>query len=529
MHNVIRKLFTRRPAARRPQPRRAALTLEALEGRLVPTGLVLSGTTLTVSGDQDQANENDTILINTTSGGAAQVTLNGAMTTFAPGAVSAIRVSPGAGNNTVNVLATNQPVSIVGSSYNDVVNVGSGGSVQGIQAAVTVTNPPGYTALTIDDSADVAARSVTLTSAGITGLAPAAINYQQYDLKSLTVYGGSGANTFTVASTPYNWQVSTTLHSGAGYNLVSVQGTNGPLSVVGGGYDDVVSVGSNGSVQGIQGAVTVTNPPSYTALTIDDSADAAAHSATLTNAGITGLAPATINYQQNDLAALTVYGGAGGNTFTLAGVPYNGMVTTTLHAGAGNDTVKFGGILSGRLSLDGGAGSNTLDYSGYAGSVTVDLPLGVATGVSDSMSDFQNVIGGQGNSLIVGSGANGVLAGGAGRNLIIAGGQGTSADQARLTGGGGDNLLIGGTTSYDRNLSALNALFAEWTRTDETVAQRVAHLRYGGGFNGSHVLNSSTISEGSAQDTLTGGTGADWFLYGAADTLLNQHAIDWLN
>jgi hypothetical protein len=530
MRHVICKLFAARPATRRPQPRRAGLAVEALEGRLVPTAFVLSGTTLTVSGDQDQPNENDTILISTTSAGAAQVTLNGGTMTFSPGAVSTIRVNPGGGVNAVSVVGSPGEVDVTGNG-SDTVTVGNG-TLAGIRGPVYVTNPPSYTALTIDDSADTTARNVTVSGGAITGLAPAAIYYQQYDLKSLTVYGGSGANNFTVAGTPANaLGFATTLHSGAGYNTVNVQGTDGPLNVVGGGYDDVVTVGQGGSVQGVQGAVTVTNPPSYTALTIDDSADATARSATVSGGAVTGLAPAAINYQQNDLMSLHVYGGSGGNTFTVAGVPstpYYPGLATALHTGAGNDTVRMGAI-SGRLSLDGGPGTNTLDYSGYAGTVLVNLPLGAATGVSDGIGGFRNVIGGQGNNLLVGAGANDVLTGGAGRNLVIAGTQGTGTDQARLAGGAGDNLLVGGSTSYDRNLSALEALFAEWARTDLSIAQRITDLRYGGGLNGSYVLNGSTISYGSAQDALTGGTGADWLLYGGADVLLSHHATDYVS
>ena len=49
----------------------------------------------------------------------------------------------------------------------------------------------------------------------------------------------------------------------------------------------------------------------------------------------------------------------------------------------------------------------------------------------------------------------------------------------------GDDILLGGSTDYDLSstamtynvrLAALNAVMAEWSRTDETITQKMAHL-----------------------------------------------------
>jgi hypothetical protein len=85
---------------------------------------------------------------------------------------------------------------------------------------------------------------------------------------------------------------------------------------------------------------------------------------------------------------------------------------------------------------------NKLDYSAYVGTVKVNLPLGTATGLA-AISGIQDVTAGQGNGLLVGDAQANILIGGTGRNI-----------------------LIGGTTDFDTNLPALNAIFAEWTRTD---------------------------------------------------------------
>jgi Ca2+-binding RTX toxin-like protein len=180
--------------------------------------------------------------------------------------------------------------------------------------------------------------------------------------------------------------------------------------------------------------------------------------------------------------------------------------------GAGNDTFAF--QTAGRLTgvIDGGGGVNTLTYAAYTGDVIVDLLIHSATGVDGGVSNVQNVTGSNGNSMLVGDGNPNVLVGGAGRNVLIGDG---GADS--LTGGGQDNILIGDSTVWDANLTALQAIFAEWTRTDLSFEQRLAHLisegQSDGRLNGNYVLNKKTVISDGAIDTLTGGnSGAlDWF------------------
>src|SRR5262249_54232815 len=153
---------------------------------------------------------------------------------------------------------------------------------------------------------------------------------------------------------------------------------------------------------------------------------------------------------------------------------------------------------------------------GAASPVTVNLATGTATRVTvgaGAVSHIANVLGGAGNdkltgdansNILLGGKGNDTLSGGAGRDLLL-GGLGNDA----LNGGGDDDILIGGTTSYDANPAALDALMAEWRRTDQTYAQRHTHLRLGGGLNGTTLLNTTTVHD-AGTDTLTGGTGLDW-------------------
>ncbi len=143
--------------------------------------------------------------------------------------------------------------------------------------------------------------------------------------------------------------------------------------------------------------------------------------------------------------------------------------------------------------------------------MTVNLQNGSATGLA-GVSRIQNVIssvynstltGSSTGSILVGLGGNDTLRGGRGRNLLI-GGQGRST----LRAGSDQDILIGGFTAYDTQLSgagnaqhkidypALDAIMAEWGRTDETEALREQNLSNGGGLNGSWTLNTSPGSNG---------------------------------
>ena len=198
--------------------------------------------------------------------------------------------------NTIDVLNTSAgvPVQVNGGAL-DTVNVGEAGSVQGILAPVTITNPPSWNTINIDDSADPSSRTVTLSTVTppgdtdwgqVTGLAPAAISYKYGDTSSVHITTGTGADTVNVWETGVTTYISTS------------------------GVQSTVNVGS-GSVQGILGALYVDDPPGYTTLNINDLYDNASRLATLStfsngpDAGpwgsITGLAPAAINFAWNDV------------------------------------------------------------------------------------------------------------------------------------------------------------------------------------------------------------------------------------
>lgn len=212
----------------------------------------------------------------------------------------------------------------------------------------------------------------------------------------------------------------------------------------------------------------------------------------------------------------TVWTLTGLNAGTVAGYTFSSF--ENLLGGAGSDRFVFqtGGGVSG--VIDGGGGTNFLDYSNYAGDLFVDLPLGISTGVGGSIKNIQGIIGGLGNDLFVGDDNNNIFVGGAQRNILI-GGKG--ADQ--LTGGKGDNILIAGTTAYDRNVTALMAIMKEWTRQDLSFEQRIADLISDAppsrALNGPFMLNKKTVFDDTSADVLNG-VGFTWFFEDRQDDTL---------
>jgi len=193
-----------------------------------------------------------------------------------------------------------------------------------------------------------------------------------------------------------------------------------------------------------------------------------------------------------------------------------------LIGGTANDRFAFqsGGTLAG--TIDGGPGVNTLDYSAYTGDVTVNLPLHLASLVNqaaaaNSIFNIQNVTGSIGNDMLVGDANANVLIGGARRNVII---DGSGSDA--VTGGGGDNILIGGSTIWDSNMTALQAIMQEWTNPNLTFDARVNALRRGIVVNNvTYALNRNTVTADNSPDNLIGGHGQNWFFFDFDDTINN--------
>lgn len=195
-----------------------------------------------------------------------------------------------------------------------------------------------------------------------------------------------------------------------------------------------------------------------------------------------------------------------------------------VNAGGGNDVVTLSGGLNIPSILAGGDGDDMLSAAGSTAAATLNGGSGNDTLSAANSAAMATLIGGDGNdtlstagstavAILIGGAGNDSLTGGSDRDLLV-GGLGSDT----LNGNGDDDILIGGATDYDANDVALLAIMAEWDRAGVSYSTRVSHLlgggkgkNAGGGLNGSYFLNSMTVHDDASIDTLTGGSGTDWF------------------
>jgi hypothetical protein len=253
---------------------------------------------------------------------------------------------------------------------------------------------------------------------------------------------------------------------------------------------DTLTIGANQTVASVLGTIAIgpENDNISANVVIDDSADMTPPPGAIT--------------LSNDLPnyTLAITGVVPGGIYFAA--DQNTTFNTSLSMGAGNKTFNVQTAPQGvALTLDGGSGTNTLDYTGFSGNVVVDLPLGTATGFS-SINDIENVTGASGGgagsyNLLIGNGGN-VLNGGTGRrNILVAGGSGST-----LNAGDGEDLLIGGATVYDTDstLASWLQIAAYWAGADDYFT-RIANLTTG---NGVPLLDATTVIGNGGGNTING-------------------------
>ncbi len=305
-----------------------------------------------------------------------------------------------------------------------------------------------------------------------------------------SITDSSGTNTldFSAVTSSLTFTIGTSgvvsVSDGAGNSISNVAGIEGLI----GGSGNNTFVFNNGAVLAgtINGGVGGTNTLDYSAYTTAVQVDFTTGTATGT-AGFSDIDVVKGGQLSNDYVfgdttsaddawgSLTISGGASNtldfskissdtdlaftihadgtvlvgdnSTDTLAG-PTSGVANVAvIYGGAGDDTYAFDdqGAFTGTIS--GGSGTSTLDYTAYTTGVKVNLSgsayttdadeatnasvtvaAGSATGTG-GITNIQNITGGQGNDILIGSSGN---------NTIIAGG-GTSI----VDGLGGTDTLVG--------------------------------------------------------------------------------------
>jgi hypothetical protein len=471
-------------------------------------------------------------------------------------------LNTGNGVDTTYVFATTGPLA---------VNTQQGGVTPGFHGfeTVIVGGPVGNAG-----TLDTIHGALTVNTLGRPGVDFATVAL--FDLATTTpeTYTITSNSILRSGAAPIYYRVTNELEFrlGSGGNTVNIQSTfpGLPDLFVGGVGNDTFNVGDSAStLNGIQSHLSfqIANPGSQVIL--HDEGDSSSVNFTL--AHDPAISPSNFIQRSNSgyyilysgpLKTLQLNAGAGNDSFTVRTLPPS-STTAILDGGAGTNTLqgpnqninwqitaanagsldsnivfgnmqnliggtandtfairkspffRFGGSLSG--SINGGGGTDTLDYSGYTGDVTVNMRLETATAIGGGISNIANVIGSIGNDLIVGDANPHVFIGGTGRNIIIGG-----AGPDQITGGSGDNILIGGTTVWDANPVALQAIMQEWTNTSLTFDTRVNALKRGITVGGkTYALNTSTVMKDGSPDSLVGGPGQNWFFADFDDVIDN--------
>jgi hypothetical protein len=230
---------------------------------------------------------------------------------------------------------------------------------------------------------------------------------------------------------------------------------------------------------------------------------------------------------------VAVIGGSGSNSLTGAN-PANtwnitgtnsGNITgtvaftafATLTGGSGNDVFVFSAGAGVSGTITGKAGTNRLDYSGFGAGVYANLLTAAAT-ATGGIANIQQIFGSGMGDVLVGNGTGVTLLETAGKNLIIGG----TGGGATLVSGSGEDIVIAGSTVYDNNQAALQAIEHFWATDGGNFGARVAALT--SGIPGGYKLDSSTVLHHTgAADTITLNSALDWLFWrasgGGADNL----------
>src|SRR5262245_2054229 len=277
-------------------------------------------------------------------------------------------LNTGTGIDTVNVQGTIGALTVNGQNGRDTVNVGLNGDMQSIKGNLNITNTFSFSAINLNDQADNTGRVVTLDAnnntgvATITGLtAPTAtITYKTFDLSTLTVNTGGGADTITVNDTAVNISgpATTVLNTGGGIDTVTVRATSGPLTVNTGAGNDIINVGStSNTINGIQGALTVNGGQADTdTLNINDAGSLLPNVYTQTATSLTRSGAATITF--GGIENLQIHKGA-----QIAGAPLAQNLALTPSIKAGQSATLTGQLTDAdgdnklTLTVDWGDGS----------------------------------------------------------------------------------------------------------------------------------------------------------------------------
>ena len=269
-----------------------------------------------------------------------------------------------------------------------------------------------------------------------------------------SIYGQGGDDTLTGA------MGNDTLDGGEGNDLFVYNPGNGS-TIVGDG-SDIVDGGAGTDTLMVNRLSELQNRYDITATTngfnfsVDHNYNGSPEE-TITTSNVEKIDVSLKQYEQvvvtgnfTGLSSINVTGDDEGQSMFLFGLASATAVTANL--AGGNDEVYGGSHPTGAV-INGGDGVDTLNYGLNSGPITVNLAAGtvVRNGVTDKMTNFENVFGTgvadtiQGNAAansIYGQGGNDIINGQDG-NDYLDGGDGHD----NIQGGAGDDIILGGAGS----------------------------------------------------------------------------------
>jgi Ca2+-binding RTX toxin-like protein len=491
-------------------------------------------------------------------------------------------LTAGSGSSTLN--ATGGSNKLTGGAGNDMIIV-SGGASNTIDGGTGV-NTLDYTAW----SSNVTLNLKTGQAVNVLGtdtfsniqafLLGAGNNTVMAGAGGHTVTGGSGNNTldYTGATSGVNVNLLTGVVANNGYGFQDSISNFQNVTVTTSG--SIVHAGSKGGTLRATGNFdTLTGQTSDTLVVVGsgNTLTAGSGSSTLNATGgsnkLTGGAGKDTIIVSGG-GSNTIDGGAGTDTldYTGWGSPITVNLKTgqainvvgtdtfsnieTFLLGAGNDTVVAG---TGSYMLNGGGGSNTLDYTGATSGVNVNMLTGVVAnngyGAQDSISNFQNVIvtasgsilhaGSVGGTLratgnfdtLTGQTSDTLIVVGSGDTLVAGSGSSTlnaTGGSNKLTGGGGNDTLSvsgGASNTLDGGAGANTLDYQGW------ASNVMLNLGTGQAVNllGTDTFSNiqtfflgagnDTVAAGAGSHTLNGGGGSNTLDYAGATAGVNVNLL----
>jgi hypothetical protein len=344
-----------------------------LTNNQLPSFMQVSGSNLSINGNQLGGNATETLTINTDAQGRILATLDGQTAQLEPWQVSSINVNSLGGNNTINVERLPASVSLALNLSNvDAVNFSPGGeNLDQIQGRVSINGNPASLASTLFDQHGSGSRTY--------GMASKSLSLPDGDTVSISAPAtsiildtASSANVVNVDTTP---AAVVTINDPAANGVVNV----GPVSQNQGGIN-ILNIEGSGST-----TVTVNdqaNPGGLKGLLFGPSTQYIVNGTSLTRSVFTplvhGQSTSTIDYY--GLATLTLNAGNNGpNTVNVEST----AVPTYINAGAATGQVNVAptsenlDYIAGAVIVNGGGPLNVYDQNNpHAAAYTVGSAVG---------------------------------------------------------------------------------------------------------------------------------------------------------